>query len=130
MKDWDATFGEEELVDLVLSVASSRMTRQELIEIFASRCEPLETNSMVRRTSREKVAKPFSWGARIWPPGSLLSNSGAQCRQRRPRPSGYRSPSVLTCTRRRVYNFIHAGHMVDEKQIRWVGSAYDDLLAF
>src|SRR5271154_4651081 len=34
--DWDATFGEEELVDLVLSVASGRMTKQELIGIFES----------------------------------------------------------------------------------------------
>jgi predicted XRE-type DNA-binding protein len=36
----------------------------------------------------------------------------------------------LTCTRGRVYNFIHAGCMDDEKQIRWIGSAYHDLLAF
>jgi len=40
--DWDATFGEEELVDLVLSVASGRMTKQELIGIFESCCKPLE----------------------------------------------------------------------------------------
>ena len=28
------------------------------------------------------------------------------------------SISILTCTRRRVYNFIHTGCMDDEKQIR------------
>jgi len=39
---------------------------------------------------------------------------------------------IGTSTRRHrsVYNFIHAGGMDDEKQIRWVGSAFDDLLAF
>jgi len=42
MNDWDATFGEGELVDLVLSVASGRTTKQELIGIFESRCKPLE----------------------------------------------------------------------------------------
>jgi len=46
------------------------------------------------------------------------------------RPADHRSPSILTCTRSRVYNFIHTGCMDDEKQIRWVGSAYHDLLAF
>lgn len=44
MNDWDATFSEEELVDLVLSVASSRVTKQELIGIFESRCKPLGTS--------------------------------------------------------------------------------------
>jgi death on curing protein len=42
MNDWDTTFGEEELVDLVLSVASGRITKQELIGIFESRCKPFE----------------------------------------------------------------------------------------
>ena len=42
MNDWDTTFGEEELVDVVLSVASSRITKQELIGIFETRCNPLE----------------------------------------------------------------------------------------
>ena len=39
MNDWDTTFGEEELVDVVLSVASSRLG---LTKIFESRCKPLE----------------------------------------------------------------------------------------
>jgi death-on-curing protein len=43
MNNWDATFSEEELVDVVLSVASGRMIKQELIGIFESRCKPLET---------------------------------------------------------------------------------------
>ena len=41
MNNWDATFGEEELVDLVLSVASGRLNKQALIGIFESRCKPL-----------------------------------------------------------------------------------------
>jgi len=44
INDWDATFDEEELVDLVLSVASGRMTKQELISVFESRCKPLEAS--------------------------------------------------------------------------------------
>jgi death on curing protein len=42
MNDWDTTFGEQELVDLVLSVASGRIKKQELIGIFESRCKPFE----------------------------------------------------------------------------------------
>ena len=42
MNNWDATFSEEELVDLVLSVASSRLNKLGLIGIFESRCNPLE----------------------------------------------------------------------------------------
>jgi hypothetical protein len=42
MNNWDATFNEEELVDLVLSVASGRLNKQALIGIFESRCKPLE----------------------------------------------------------------------------------------
>ena len=42
MNDWDATFSEEELVDVVLSVASGRLNKQGLIGIFQSRCKPLE----------------------------------------------------------------------------------------
>jgi death-on-curing protein len=38
MNNWDATFSEEELVDVVLSVASSRLNKQGLIEIFEARC--------------------------------------------------------------------------------------------
>lgn len=44
MNDWDATFGEDELVDVVLSVASGRLAKQELIRIFESRCRPLEAS--------------------------------------------------------------------------------------
>jgi death-on-curing protein len=42
MNDWDVTFGEEELVDVVLSVASGGVNKQGLIGIFESRCRPLE----------------------------------------------------------------------------------------
>lgn len=42
MNDWDATFGEEELVDVVLSVASDRLGKEALTKIFESRCKPLE----------------------------------------------------------------------------------------
>jgi len=42
MNNWDATFGEEELVNLVLSVASGRLNKQGLIGIFESRCKPLQ----------------------------------------------------------------------------------------
>jgi death on curing protein len=42
MNDWDATFGEEDLVDVVLSVASGRMAKRELIGISESCCKPLE----------------------------------------------------------------------------------------
>jgi death-on-curing protein len=39
---WEPTFDEEELVDLVLSVATRRLSKPRLIEIFESRCMPLE----------------------------------------------------------------------------------------
>ena len=42
MNNWDATFSEEELVDVVLSTASGRLNKQGLIGIFESRCKPLE----------------------------------------------------------------------------------------
>src|SRR6202453_4111527 len=42
MNNWDATFTEEELVGVVLSVASGRLNKQGLIEIFESRCNPIE----------------------------------------------------------------------------------------
>jgi death-on-curing protein len=42
MNNWDATFGEEELVDVVLSVATGRVNKQGLIGIFESRCKPIE----------------------------------------------------------------------------------------
>ena len=42
MNDWDLTFDEEELVDLVLSIASGGLGKPRLIEILESRCRPLE----------------------------------------------------------------------------------------
>ncbi|MGA3026619.1 MAG: type II toxin-antitoxin system death-on-curing family toxin [Bryobacteraceae bacterium] len=42
MNDWEPKFSEEELVDLVLSVASGELGKPRLIEIFESRCSPLE----------------------------------------------------------------------------------------
>ena len=40
MNNWEITFTEDELVDLVLSVASSRLTKSELVEILESHCQP------------------------------------------------------------------------------------------
>ncbi|MGA2186318.1 MAG: type II toxin-antitoxin system death-on-curing family toxin [Bryobacteraceae bacterium] len=40
--NWEPTFTEEELVDLVLSVASVGLGKSRLIEIFESRCRPLD----------------------------------------------------------------------------------------
>ena len=42
MNDWEPIFDEEELVDLVLSVASGELSKPRLIEIFESRCRPSE----------------------------------------------------------------------------------------
>jgi len=42
MNNWDASFDEDELVNLVLSVASAGLSKPRLIEIFESRCRPLE----------------------------------------------------------------------------------------
>jgi death-on-curing protein len=42
MNNWDASFDEDELVNLVLSVASAGLSKLRLIEIFESRCRPLE----------------------------------------------------------------------------------------
>ena len=42
MNNWEPTFTEEELVDLVLSVASGILGKPRLIEIFELRCRPLE----------------------------------------------------------------------------------------
>lgn len=42
MNNWDTTFDEEELVDVVLSVASGRLGKEALTKIFESRCKPLE----------------------------------------------------------------------------------------
>ncbi len=41
MNDWEPTFDETELVDLVLAVASGGMTKQDLIQAFESRCRPV-----------------------------------------------------------------------------------------
>lgn len=42
MNNWEPTFGEDELVDLVLSVASSGLSKARLIEVFESRCRPFK----------------------------------------------------------------------------------------
>jgi hypothetical protein len=42
VNDWEPMFDEEELVDLVLSVASGELSKPRLIEIFESRCKPSE----------------------------------------------------------------------------------------
>jgi death-on-curing protein len=42
MNGWDLTFDEEELVELVMSVASGRMGKPQLVETFESRCKPCE----------------------------------------------------------------------------------------
>ena len=42
MNNWEPTFDEQELVDVVLSVASGELSKQRLIEIFESRCKRVE----------------------------------------------------------------------------------------
>ncbi len=42
MNDWELTFDEDELVDLVLAVASGLVEKPQLIQIFESRCRPPE----------------------------------------------------------------------------------------
>jgi death-on-curing protein len=42
MDDWEPTFEEEELVEVVLDVASGGLSKQRLIEIFESRCKQSE----------------------------------------------------------------------------------------
>ena len=42
MNDWKPTFDEEELIELVLSVASSRLGKTELVAMFERRCRLLE----------------------------------------------------------------------------------------
>ena len=44
INNWEPTFDEEELVDLVLSVATGGLSKPRVIEIFESRCRPLEEN--------------------------------------------------------------------------------------
>jgi len=43
MNNWEPTSGEEELADLVLSIASEGLSKSRLIETFESRCRPLES---------------------------------------------------------------------------------------
>jgi death-on-curing protein len=40
MNDWEPTFSEDELVDAVLAVASSSMTKEDLIQFFEIHCVP------------------------------------------------------------------------------------------
>jgi death on curing protein len=40
MNNWDVSFTDEELVELVLSVAASGLKKPELVKIFESLCEP------------------------------------------------------------------------------------------
>jgi death-on-curing protein len=41
MNSWEPLFSEDELVTLVLSVASGVRSKQELVTVFESRCQPL-----------------------------------------------------------------------------------------
>jgi hypothetical protein len=41
MNDWEPSFSQEELVEVVLSVASGKLSKAQLTEIFESRCTPL-----------------------------------------------------------------------------------------
>jgi death-on-curing protein len=41
LNNWEPTLAEEELVELVLAVASSRLAKQELVAVFESRCRSL-----------------------------------------------------------------------------------------
>ena len=43
MNDWEPMFEEEELVEVVLALASNGLSKQRLIEIFESRCKRSET---------------------------------------------------------------------------------------
>ncbi|MCL5745574.1 MAG: type II toxin-antitoxin system death-on-curing family toxin, partial [Acidobacteria bacterium] len=40
VNDWDLDFTEDELVDLVLAVASGVMAKTPLTEVFGARCRP------------------------------------------------------------------------------------------
>jgi death-on-curing protein len=42
LNDWQPTFEEQELVELVLSIASEGLEKRRLTEIFEARCTPLE----------------------------------------------------------------------------------------
>ena len=41
MNDWEPSFNEAELVEVVLSVASGDLGKAQLTEVFESRCKPL-----------------------------------------------------------------------------------------
>ena len=41
MNDWEPTFDEEELVELVLSVACGKLAKPELVTVFETRCRPV-----------------------------------------------------------------------------------------
>jgi death-on-curing protein len=41
MNDWEPSFTQEGLVEVVLSVASGELSKAQLTEIFESRCKPL-----------------------------------------------------------------------------------------
>ena len=43
MNGWEPTFGQDELVDLVLSVASGELGKAALVQVFESRCRPLRS---------------------------------------------------------------------------------------
>ncbi len=40
MNNWEPTFSEDELVDAVLAVASSSMTKEGLVQFFETHCVP------------------------------------------------------------------------------------------
>lgn len=40
MNDWEPAFSEDELVDAVLAVASSSMTKKDLVEFLETHCVP------------------------------------------------------------------------------------------
>jgi len=43
MNDWEPEFDEQELADLVLSVASGELAKPELTGVFESRCRPVDS---------------------------------------------------------------------------------------
>jgi death-on-curing protein len=42
INDWEVSFDQDELVDVVLSVASGRLSKAQLTEVFESRSKPLD----------------------------------------------------------------------------------------
>jgi death-on-curing protein len=47
MNNWEPTFSEDELVELVLSIAATGLNKTRVIEIFESRCRPLEGGAQI-----------------------------------------------------------------------------------